>query len=249
MKSKPDKVPLNRDQPVSGYTDREPPQKEGLPTGPYKQAGEGRQGSLLIFVPRNPVSALINDLTGGYGYSHLAVDCGEVDIPSGKRVMIESTVGLGVHYSFQDEYGERKFVRIPLEKAGIDPVEFCDCIRLKVGEKYDDEEALTLGLFHNPARQTCSDLATVCLPQATRVDIARNHKSGFLHPLSAVRLYGNPAKTKNFRLFVSPNGFAEYFGAPRGEQLEGPDQLSLPVLPAKRKGRGRVAVTKKKPQE
>src|SRR5512143_1560084 len=109
MKSKPVKALTNRDQPVPDYTDREPPQKEGLPTGPYNQAGEGRQGSLLIFVPRNPVSALINDLTGGYGYSHLAVDCGEVDIPSGKRVMIESTVGLGVHYSFQDEYGERKF--------------------------------------------------------------------------------------------------------------------------------------------
>ena len=229
-------ITRNKDQSQSRYIDTEPAQKINRPTGPYKDGGEGRQGSLLIFVPRNPVSALINDLTGGYGYSHLAIDCGEVDIPSGKRIMIESTVGLGVHYSFQDEYGERKFVRIPLEKAGVDPVQFCDCIRLKVGEKYDDEEALTLGLFHNPARQTCSDLATICLPQATRLDIARNHKSGFLHPLSAVRLYGNPAKTKNFRLFVSPNGFAEYFGAPRGEQLEGPDQLSLPVLPAKRKG-------------
>ncbi len=79
------------------YVDREPPQKEILPTGPLRQTGEEPQCSLLIFVPRNAVSALINDMTGGYGYSHLVVDCGEVDIPSGKRVMIESTVGLGVH--------------------------------------------------------------------------------------------------------------------------------------------------------
>jgi len=144
--------------------------------------------------------------------------------------MVESTPGIGVHNSFQDEYGERKLVRIPLEKAGINVGEFCDCIRSKLGEKYDDEEALTFGLIHNPAKQICSDLATVCLPEATRTGIARQHQAGFLHALSAVRLYGSPNKT--FRLFVSPNGFAEYFGAPRGGQLDGPDQLSEPILPA-----------------
>ena len=195
------------------------------------QGSEGRQGSLLIFVPRNVISTLINEMTGGYGYSHLAVDCGEIDIPSGKRVMVESTPGLGVHNSFQDEYGERKFVRISLAKAGIDVGKFCDCIRSKLGEKYDDEEALTFGLIHNPAKQICSDLALVCLPDSIRTSIARYHQEGFLHSFSAVRIYGSPNKT--FRLFVSPNGFAEYFGAPRGEQLNGPDQLSEPILPDK----------------
>jgi hypothetical protein len=219
MKSKPITAPLSPSPLKSDYIDREPAQKESLPTGPLRQAGEGGQGSLLIFVPRNAISALINDLTGGYGYSHLAVDCGEIDIPSGKRVMVESTVGLGVHNSFQDEYGERKFARISLEKAGVNVDEFCDCIRSKLGEKYDDEEALTLGLIHNPAKQTCSDLATVCLPEATCTGIARAHQAGLLHSLSAVRVYGSPEKT--FRLFVSPNGFAEYFGAPRGEELDG----------------------------
>ena len=231
MKSKTVSALLNTGQHKPDYIDREPAQKESRPTGPLRQAGEGRQGSLLIFVPRNAVSALINDMTGGYGYSHLAIDCGEIDIPNGKRVMVEATIGLGVHNSFQDEYGDRKFVRIPLEKAGVNAGEFCDCIRSQLGEKYDDEAALTLGLIHNPAKQICSDLATVCLPEAMRTGIARYHEAGFLHSLSAVRLYGNPKKT--FRLFVSPNGFAEYFGAPRGEQLDGPDQLSEPILPAK----------------
>ncbi len=161
MKSKPIKPPLGSGKLKPDYLDREPAQVEGLPTGPLRQGDEGRQGSLLIFVPRNAISALINDMTGGYGYSHLAVDCGDIDIPSGKRVMVESTPGLGVHDSFQDEYGERKFVRIPLGKAGVDVGEFCDCIRSKLGEKYDDEEALTFGLIHNPAKQICSDLATV----------------------------------------------------------------------------------------
>lgn len=222
MKKKTITAPLNTGQFKSDYIDREPAQKESLPTGPLKQGGKVGQCSLLIFVPRNAISALINDMTGGYGYSHLAVDCGEIDIPSGKRVMIESTVGLGVHHSFQDEYGERKFVRIPLEKAGVNIGEFCDCIRSKLGEKYDDEEALTLGILHNPAKQICSDLATVCLPEAICADIAHYHRSGFLHFLSAVHLYGRSNKT--LHLFVSPNGFAEYFGAPRGEQINGPDQ-------------------------
>lgn len=232
MKIKTSAVPLHTDHRKSEYIDGEPVQNESLPTGPFEQGGEGRQCSLLIFVPRNAVSALINDMTGGFGYSHLAVDCGEVDIPSGKRVMVESTFSLGVHNSFQDEYGERKFVRIPLEKAGVNEDEFCDCIRSKLGEKFDYEEALTIGLIHNPAKQICSDLATVCLPEAMRTEIAHDHEEGLLHTLSALRLYGGPNKT--FHLFITPNGFAEYFGAPRGAQLDGPDQLSEPVLHTKR---------------
>jgi len=230
MKSKTKKASLKTDLLKSGYIDREPAQKEGLPTGPFKQAGEGHRGCLLIFVPRNAFGILINDSTGGYGYSHLAVDCGELDLPSGKRIMIEATVGLGVHNSFQDEYGERKFVRISLEKAGVNTAEFCDCIRSKLGEKFDEEEVLTIGLIHNPDRQICSDLATACLPEAVRKSIARYQRAGFRYYIST--LWPFRGSDKIFRLFVTPNGFARYFGAPRGEQLSGTDQLSEPVLPA-----------------
>ncbi|HEY3311736.1 MAG TPA: hypothetical protein VGK00_08870 [Anaerolineales bacterium] len=221
----------------SGYIDREPAQKRSLPAGPFKPGAEGREGSLLIFVPRNTVSTLINDLTGGYGYSHLAVDCGEIDVPTGKRVMVESTFGHGVHTSFQDEYGERKFVRIPLAKVGVSTPEFCACVRSKLGEKFDYEEALTIGLVHNPAKQICSDLATVCLPASIRLDISRYHRAGLLHPRAAIRLAGGLKLNTTFRLFVTPNGYAEYFGAPRGGDLVGPDQLAEPVLPADRLSR------------
>lgn len=231
MKSKTITTSLKTDRIKLDYIDQEPAEREDLPTGPLRQGDEERQCSLLIFVPRNTVSALINDMTGGYGYSHLAVDCGEVDIPSGKRVMIESTFTLGVHNSFQDEYGERKFVRIPLKTMGVDGDEFYNCIHSKLGEKFDYEEALTIGLIHNPAKQICSDLATVCLPETIRTDIARYHRAGLLHALSALSL-----PQKNFHLFVTPNGFAEYFGAPRGDQLNGPDQLSEPILPPQRRG-------------
>ena len=213
--------------------DANPQRKEvAQPKGPFKHGGKGYRCCLLIFVPRSTLSAVINDLSGRYGYSHLAVDCGDVDIPTGKRVMIESTVGVGVHTSFQDEYGDRNFVRIPLDNIGIDTAEFCDCVRSKLGEKFDKEEALTFGILHNPAEQICSDVASVCLPQAVRADIARFFRAGFLHPLTSVDRQKEPNK-ENY-LFVSPNSFAEYFGAPRGKNLTRPDQLSKPVLPTHR---------------
>lgn len=224
--------PQNTDMLKIGYIDREPPQKEGRPTGPYKQAGNGAHCSLLIFVPRNAMSILINDLTGGYGYSHLAVDCDEIDMPSGKRVMIESTIGHGVHTSFQDEYGERKFVRIPLDKTGVNMAEFCRCIRSKLGEKFDDAEALTDGLISDPAKQICSDLATVCLPESMRRGIARFQGTGLHYFLS--NMWHRRVSNKKFRLFVTPNGYAKYFGAPRGENLTGPDQLSQPIIAKRR---------------
>jgi hypothetical protein len=65
------------------------------------------------------ISALINDITGGYGYSHLAADCGDLDIISGKNIKVESTFSLGIRNSFQDEYGQRKFVHMPLKKRKL----------------------------------------------------------------------------------------------------------------------------------
>ncbi len=215
-------------KPKTGLLDRAPAKYPARPTGPYVAGDGGRAGSLLLFVPRNPISTMIDELSGGYGYSHLAVDCGEVDLPTGKPVMIESTVGDGVHYAFQDEYGERHFARLPLEKVGVAVEDFCRLIHSKLGEKYDDEEALTLGLIDDPAKQICSDLATVCLPPETLSGIAHAHRQGLFHPASAI-VHGDP--DGKFRLFVSPNGFAEYFGAPQGHRLAGPDQLVEPALP------------------
>ena len=211
------------------YIDTEPPLKKDRPTGPMRTAAEQYQGDLLLFVPRNEISRMVNTLTGRYGYSHLAVDCGEIDEPTNRRVMIEVTVEAGVHYSFQDEYGRRPFVRIPLRKAGIDVQGFCQCIHARVGEKFDDLEAVTLGLLDNPARQICSDLATVCLPEEMREEIARCHRQAVIHPLSVAR---DQRSDSRVRLFMSPNGFAEFLGAPRGSKLTGPDQLAEPHLRA-----------------
>jgi hypothetical protein len=206
------------------YLDTEPPLEKTVPTGPFQIAADV---ALLLFVPRNHIGNTIDDLTGRYGYSHLAVDCGEVDVRSGKRVMIEATVPLGVHYAFQEEYGQRPFVRIPLQNAGMDIHQFCACVRSKVGEKFDNLEVITLGILDNPARQLCSDVATICLPEEMREKIARYHKGRVLHPLSATRdeLHGAGP-----RLFVSPNGFAEFFGAPRGNEIKELGQVAEPDI-------------------
>ena len=233
MNTKPVTTQLNTNQFKFDYVDREPAQKKNLPTGPLDKRCDEHQYSLLIFVPRNAIGALTNEMTGVYGYSHLAIDCGEFDIPSGKRIMVEATFGLGVNNSFQDEYGERKFVRIPLEKVGINISEFCNCVRSKLGEKFDEEEVLTIGIIHDPAKQICSHLATGCLPEKTRKELARYQQSSFLYYLS--NIWPSGGSNKIFRLFVTPNGFAEYFGAPKGEQLDRPDQLSEPIFSTRRK--------------
>ncbi len=46
-----------------------------------------------------------------------------------------------------------------------------------------------------------------------------------IHPLSAVV---DKKSDSTLRLFISPNGFVEYFGGPRGKDLERPDQLVEP---------------------
>ena len=207
------------------YIDREPALNNTKPNGPFRPSGEGHEGDLLIFVPRNTISRVIDRMTGGYGYSHLAIDCGEIDQPTGRHVMIEATMSDVVHYAYQDEYGERPFVRIPLKKTGVNVGQFCECVRSRLGEKYGDMEVLTLGILDNPARQICSDLATNCLPEEMRKEFVSCHRAMVIHPLSAV-LHEKSATA--LRLFISPNGFVEYFGAPRGKDLEGPDQLVEP---------------------
>jgi hypothetical protein len=141
--------------------------------------------------------------------------------------MLEATVGPGVHYAFQEEYGRRPFLRIPLQNTGIDGGQFCECVHDKVGERFDNLEIFTLGLLDNPARQICSDLATVCLSEEMLEKIARCHRGKVLHPLSAVRDEMNGTK---LRLFVSPNGFAEFFDAPRGNEIKEPGELAEPHI-------------------
>lgn len=214
-----------RDEPVK--IEPVPKPNPAIPKGPFIK---NREGALLIFVPRDITSRFIDELSGVYGYSHVAVDCGETDQDTGKPVMIESMTGDLVRRRFLDEYGGRHFARVPIRYLAIDPESFYKCVTSKVGEKYDYLEALTWGEVDDPARQVCSNLATDCLSQSMLENIVQHYKAGHLNEntLSIHRRDGQ------LDIFMSPNGFAEYFGIPRGRDLKGPNQLVEPSDTPKR---------------
>lgn len=203
------------------------PKKPDLPKAPFLLARTRQRGDLLMFVPRSLESLLIDHLTGTYGYSHLAVDCGENDA-TGKPVMIESTTGEVVQKKYQDEYGPRHYVRIPLADAGVDTETFCKRAESKLGEPYDDLEALTWGDIDDPAKQVCSDLATVGLSDKMREDIAKKAREGKLRP-GSVSVHSR-STDPNVKEFISPNGFAQYFGAPPGRDVTEPGQIIIPHI-------------------
>jgi len=207
-------------------TESGPKEASAVPTGPYATKRRRQMGDLLLWVPRRIESFIIDDLTGGFGYSHLTVDTGENDLSTGKPVMAEVTVGQVVEHKFQDEYADRAYARLPLSKTGVDVEAFVACVKSRWGEPYDNLEALTLGEIVNPAKQICSSLASECLPETVRREIAQTRRLGLL-PRTSVSVH-SPANAPKTKAFISPNGFAQYFGAPRGGKLHGTDVLVEP---------------------
>jgi hypothetical protein len=212
-----------RNRPVQG--ENVPASNPADPHGPFLVRRANQQGDLIIFVPRSVESYLIDEATGRYGYSHVALDCGEVELLTGKPVMTEATMHNVVHRSFQDKYGPRPFIRVPLQGLGINIVSLCKCAQSMLGEPYDSLEALTWGDVHDPAKQICTGLVGDCLPSAVKDAIAHAGRAGKLgrRSVSAHRRAG-----KLVELFVSPNAFAKYFGAPPGRKITGPD---VPINP------------------
>lgn len=218
-----------RNQPVR--PEAKPAANPTVPKGPFRN---DREPALLVFVPRDLSGRIIDDLSGGYGYSHVCVDCGETDLDTGQPVMIESTTGAPVHRRFLDVYGDRCYARIPLKAMGVDPEPFCSCVASKVGEPYDYLEALTWGQVDDPARQVCSDLAADCLPDTLRLDFARAQYDGRLSRL-AVSVHHR--ENGEIDVFVSPNAFCHYFGVPRGNDILYPNQtVSVHPIPVPHRG-------------
>ena len=220
------------DEPVKGEHGRAP--HANPPIGPFKLADRNQSCDMLIYVPRSLESYLIDDATGHYGYSHVAVDLGEVDLATGERVMVEATPRAGVHRSYLDKYGSREFIRIPLRPLGVDWEAFRSCIADKIGEPYDVAEVLTWGEVDDPAKQVCSDLAGDCLPGALRDAIVKATRRGRLGR-HMVSIHGPAILPAH--IFISPNGFAKFFGAPKGHHVSQPDTTVMP-RPISRRGGG-----------
>jgi hypothetical protein len=100
-----------------------------------------------------------------------------------------------------------------------------------VGEKYDKWEVLTWGQVDDPAKQVCSGLATACLSPRTLASFERKERAGRLggRTMSSHRRFG-----RSSHIFISPNGFAQYLGAPHGTKIHHPDQLVEPQLGRRR---------------
>jgi hypothetical protein len=95
-----------------------------------------------------------------------------------------------------------------------------------MGEQYDGWEAITLGRIQDPSKQVCSGLAADCLPEKERKRIAWARRLGLIHQRS-VSVHSRPNADKTDE-FVSPNGFAEYYGAPKGKEITRPDMKIRP---------------------
>jgi hypothetical protein len=207
--------------------EKEEPAHPGKPLGPFVVADKKHAGDILLFVPRHLYGHMLDDLSGGYGYSHLTVDCGEIDVSSGKRVMVEAMPNSPVHRSFLNEYGDKRYARISLAKTGIDREAFCEGVKGMIGQGYDYAAVVTWGGVDDPARQVCTDLAAGCLPENVQRDFADRRRSGEVNK-NSVSVY-HP-RNKLSKVFISPNGFAEYFGLPHGEDIKKPGQLFTPEV-------------------
>ncbi|MBI2624894.1 MAG: hypothetical protein HYW70_00965 [Candidatus Nealsonbacteria bacterium] len=80
----------------------------------------------------------------------------------------------------------------------------------KIGASYDILEAITKGLINSKKKEICSGLAAFCLPPDIKREISEQYNAGRLRKGSIRTKKNDPENPK----FVSPNGLAEYFGAP-----------------------------------
>lgn len=116
--------------------------------------------SVLLFEPDDS-SRVIDEITGGYGFSHVALDGCEVD-EQGRPLLIDCQPGIGVARVLADSYDGRGRARVwmPLCEGR----ELYGCVRGRVGQPYDllglvwPSEGLESGLI-------CSQLIYECLPQ------------------------------------------------------------------------------------
>src|SRR5690242_9526985 len=118
-------------------------------------------------------------------------------------------------------------MRMPLAPAGVDCRAFRACVLDKIGQPYDVAEVFTWGQVDDPAKQVCSDLAADCLPAKLRLAIVAQAKTGMLGRRT-VSIHGPAVLPQN--IFVSPNGFARFFGAPKGHKIHHTDELVPPHI-------------------
>jgi len=160
--------------------------------------------------------------SGGYGYSHAAVDCCHA------QGVAEINM-YGTRFVDRSHFSSRRFVRFPLRylEAAVPSVkaaDFCNAVASVVqqGGTYSAIKALSK-CAQQPDDLMCTDIIVRALPPTVVHDIhawlKRHHPESSWDCGGALQLP-----------LISPNGFALAFGLPHGHSVTQPE-LALPLPP------------------
>ena len=120
--------------------------------------------SILLWEPASVEGRSIDAVTGGVGFSHVALDACEVD-SQGASLVIDCRPAVGVTRIPLYDYGERKPTRVWLPlMAGR---ELYGCVRGRIGLPYD-ALGLVLPKTGPVGGVVCSQLVFECMPDSLR---------------------------------------------------------------------------------
>lgn len=110
-------------------------------------------GYVVLFTPCDASSRALDRATGGYGYSHAALDlCARGE--DGSRWLVDCTILRGVHLAPWANYAGRRMAMIPLELH--ETAEARGAARALMGKPWG----------YAPGGWTCADFVYECLPSA-----------------------------------------------------------------------------------
>ena len=154
---------------------------QGRPSDPYVRP-QGAPVRILLFVPVDEQSAKIDAASGGHGYSHVAVDAGEMRTEDLAPLVIDCVPFKGVHRRPLTDYGDRDRTEVELPReVGEHAYGF---IRGQVGRPFD-----TLGFFGSDSQSTfCRE----SLPQRYRGHVLASREPGKMGWYASVNAIPSP---------------------------------------------------------
>jgi hypothetical protein len=207
------------------------PPREQPPTRQPRQSDEDYQKDLDQY----NLALSLNELTGDFYYTHMAVDCGEVrdttpdpritkpgcDTLAGTRFTVDSEPRCGVRRVDLATWKSRPHARIAvrhLEPLGVECSEFCQHVNQLIGRPFGGMK-LQSPSTANPDDIICADVITRSLERSLQnrfrffLEALAEHEYPVPPPLTYVLSDGSA--------LISPNGYARAFGLPEGRKLRG----------------------------
>jgi hypothetical protein len=197
-------------------------------------------GALLLFpvppegAPYREASLEIDANSGGYGYTHMGVECCN---DAGKPVIIDAGLCKRVVRcrpitdlaKSPDKHQARPYGRVTLESLNLDPTEFCKLAKALVGQPYSLDrvgESLpdSLKQFTNDPPQDgllCTDVVIRSMPEDVVDRLYQIITSTRPEPLAA-------GIGSDGRKFFTPNGLAFALGLRPASELTFPGQELTP---------------------